>query len=230
MHSLLSPSGSSRWVNCPASVLFTKDIKEEQSIYAAEGTLAHELAEKILNGKSIGGLDLPENMLDYVLKYVSYVNKTTGKYYGFEQKFEIPEIKGWGTIDCWSVNGNTLHIIDLKYGEGKRVFAKDNMQLLLYAWGAYSILRYIFEIEMIQVHIVQPRMNKNGVFEFDTVNPTELAAFIEYVIKPAVEKSLTLDAEFNTGEWCWFCKGRKTCKMLKINSSIKDFEEYDIYE
>jgi hypothetical protein len=40
-HSILSASGSVRWFNCPGSVEATKNYKNEESIYAAEGTVAH---------------------------------------------------------------------------------------------------------------------------------------------------------------------------------------------
>ncbi len=45
--------------------------------------------------------------------------------------------EGFGTSDCIMVGGNTLSVIDFKYGKGVRVSAKDNAQLRLYAAGAY---------------------------------------------------------------------------------------------
>ncbi|MDU2112484.1 MAG: DUF2800 domain-containing protein, partial [Clostridiales bacterium] len=44
-HALLSASSASRWINCPPSARLTENIKEETSVYAEEGSLAHELAE-----------------------------------------------------------------------------------------------------------------------------------------------------------------------------------------
>lgn len=44
-HSLLSASGAHRWLACPASALLEQEFPDTSSEAAAEGTLAHELAE-----------------------------------------------------------------------------------------------------------------------------------------------------------------------------------------
>ena len=49
-HALLSPSSAARWMRCPASVVVTRDMPEDSSPYAIEGTCAHRLAELLLNG------------------------------------------------------------------------------------------------------------------------------------------------------------------------------------
>lgn len=49
-HALLSPSACHRWRACPASVVLTKDLPDESSDFAEEGTRAHRLAELKLLG------------------------------------------------------------------------------------------------------------------------------------------------------------------------------------
>ena len=44
-HALLSASGAYRWLNCPGSARLEDKFEDEPSVYAAEGTLAHEMAE-----------------------------------------------------------------------------------------------------------------------------------------------------------------------------------------
>lgn len=44
-HATLSPSSAERWINCPASVTLAAGFPNESSVYAEEGTLAHELGE-----------------------------------------------------------------------------------------------------------------------------------------------------------------------------------------
>ena len=44
-HAKLSASGSSKWLNCAGSVEAESKIPNKQSVYAEEGTLAHELAD-----------------------------------------------------------------------------------------------------------------------------------------------------------------------------------------
>ena len=44
-HALLSASASHKWLNCPGSVELEKGFKNTTSVFAQEGTLAHELGE-----------------------------------------------------------------------------------------------------------------------------------------------------------------------------------------
>lgn len=44
-HALLSASASHRWLNCTPSARLEETLPEETSEYAAEGSLAHEIAE-----------------------------------------------------------------------------------------------------------------------------------------------------------------------------------------
>ena len=47
-HALLSPSAAHRWLNCTASPLLEKDVKDSGSTFAEEGSLAHAIAAKKL--------------------------------------------------------------------------------------------------------------------------------------------------------------------------------------
>lgn len=54
-HSILAPSAASRWLACPPSALLAEQAGEDAgSTYAAEGTLAHRLAELYLRDFLIG--------------------------------------------------------------------------------------------------------------------------------------------------------------------------------
>lgn len=50
-HAILGPSSAYRWLACTPSARFEEQISEEESVYAAEGTLAHELAALILSSR-----------------------------------------------------------------------------------------------------------------------------------------------------------------------------------
>ena len=52
-HAFLSASGSSKWLNCPPSARLESHFPDKGSEYAAEGTLAHEVAEIRLFGNAI---------------------------------------------------------------------------------------------------------------------------------------------------------------------------------
>jgi len=47
-HAKLSASGSVRWLACPGSVKAESGLSDKGSIFAQEGTCAHELAELVL--------------------------------------------------------------------------------------------------------------------------------------------------------------------------------------
>lgn len=47
-HARLSASSAKRWMSCPPSVRLEEQFPDSGSEYAAEGTLAHSLAETIL--------------------------------------------------------------------------------------------------------------------------------------------------------------------------------------
>ena len=61
-HALLSASGASRWLACPPSAKLEEQFQDTESEAAAEGTLAHELAEakvrNYFNTKEYGKLKL----------------------------------------------------------------------------------------------------------------------------------------------------------------------------
>ena len=47
-HAILSPSSAKRWINCTPSALLAEEAGSKSSVYAEEGTLAHEIAEYAL--------------------------------------------------------------------------------------------------------------------------------------------------------------------------------------
>jgi len=59
-HSLLSPSATHRWLRCQKPACLTEDYPDKGSDYAAEGTFAHDVAEKKLLYQSSLGENLSE--------------------------------------------------------------------------------------------------------------------------------------------------------------------------
>ena len=47
-HSRLGASKAERWMNCPGSVRMSEGMPDGQTIYAAEGTVGHEVAARAL--------------------------------------------------------------------------------------------------------------------------------------------------------------------------------------
>lgn len=51
-HAILGPSSAYRWLTCTPSARFEEQLTDEESPYAAEGTLAHDLAALILSSRA----------------------------------------------------------------------------------------------------------------------------------------------------------------------------------
>lgn len=66
----------------------------------------------------------------------------------------VPE--GFGTADCIMIQGNTLFVIDFKYGKGVPVSAEENPQMMLYALGAYEACKILYPIERIRLELYSP--------------------------------------------------------------------------
>lgn len=226
-HAKLSASGSAKWSLCPGSVFAEKDFPNTTSIFAEEGTAAHELAEIILRDDdelnlgifSLFGVTLPESgvtvtqdMLDYVMVYVNYVKSISGELF-VEQRVDFSHIApdGFGTSDAIVINDSVMTIVDLKYGKGVRVDADNNTQGILYALGAVNDYGMLFNIKTINIVIVQPRLDHISEW---SISIDELNRWGER-LKQAAELTATENAPRVPGEkQCQWCKAKATCPAL----------------
>lgn len=231
-HALLGPSSAARWMACPPSVNLTKDMPDTTSEYAAEGSLAHEIAELKLKKKIVDpGMTTrkfnsemkklkekelyQEEMQEFTDIYVDFIQEQmcaceNTPYVAVEQKVNFSQYvpQGFGTADCILISGDTIHIIDFKYGRGVVVDAEENPQMLLYALGAYLAYNFLYDIKRIQMSIVQPRVSHFSSWECDV---DYLLSFAE----KAKEKALMAaegQGEFQAGKHCKFCKAKTTCR------------------
>lgn len=239
-HALLSASGAHRWLHCTGSPLLEKDFPDSTSVYAQEGTLAHELCELKLmaytgeitkrkltsmkNRLMKSELWQPEmestseTYLDYIKDItMSYTVKPvilTEKRVDFSRY--VPE--GFGTADCLILAGDTLHVVDYKHGKGVVVDADHNPQMMLYALGAMSELSLLYRFKFVHMTIVQPRVN--NISEF-TMTADELTEWGESVVKPKAEAAMSGKGEFEAGDWCRFCRAKRQCKTrYESNDSL----------
>lgn len=249
-HAKLSASGSSKWLNCPGSVEAESKIPNKQSVYAEEGTLAHELADiclkKGLEAKKYIGYDvlyapeksgiITEEMAKFVQEYIDYVlaHETKNSQLYTESKVDFSNIvpDGFGTSDAAILDYDTgiCHIFDLKYGQGVEVSAVENTQAQLYALGFYNELKCLDVIKSFKIHIVQPRIFNYSSWE---ITLDDLVKFGEYASKKANE-ALTPNAPRTPGEkQCKWCNAKATCPALKkhtedtILSSFDDLNDKD---
>lgn len=237
-HALLSASGASRWINCTPSARLEDTFGERKSsVYAEEGTLAHELSELYLNkdvlqtitdGQFEGRLErimaedlFNEEMLSVVPIYTDYCSsqlaaaKTENEYgiMEIEQKLDLTEYvpESFGTADCVIISDGCIEVIDLKYGKGVPVYADWNKQLMLYGLGALRKYDTMYDIENVRLTIVQPRINNISSF---LISVAELRKWAEEELKPAAELAFEGKGELNAGDWCRFCAVRNQCRKL----------------
>lgn len=246
-HALLSPSGSHRWMHCTPSARLEENLPDSASSAAEEGTVAHELAEyaleKYINGEYMPLLDeLPtpkhiaasqyysSEMDKYVSDYVCYVcdifEKAESAEMHIERKFDltsyVPEC--FGSCDCDIVGKKVLNIIDLKYGKGVPVDAKDNSQLMMYALGVLRTLSPArqAEIETVRMHIAQVRLGNYPVFEMPARDLTHWGI---HVLRPTAEKAFAGQGNTVVGSHCKFCKFKAQCRAQR-DALAGDFETF----
>ena len=241
-HALLSASAAERWINCPPSVALTKDMPEETSPFAQEGTHAHEMAEACIRAY-INGKPFPTYTGDDYITFLDvkpYVDRTTELFESVREKDSsacmfvevrvdfsdwVPE--GFGTSDCIIIGGDTLYVIDLKFGKGVTVDAEENPQARCYALGAYELYRDIYDIEKIVTIIDQPRLAHRTSEE---ISINELLGWAERILVPAAKLAYAGEGEYKAGPWCRFCKAGANCrcraaKNLSVSTGYEDLPD-----
>lgn len=248
-HAVLSASGASRWMNCtPSAQLEAKYGVKTDSKYAAEGTLAHELAELLLTSflkrqeppaKQIAAIEnnpfYASDMPDYVAQYVEYCQgayRELLKLYPqdtemrIESKLDLSRYvpESFGTADCIVVGGDTMEVIDLKYGKGVVVYADDNPQLKLYALGAYDLLGMLYDIKTVRLIIVQPRLDSISSWELSL---DDLLDWAENELREKAHLAYTGQGEPTIGAWCKFCSVKSRCTALYQESLDIAYDVFD---
>jgi hypothetical protein len=249
-HAKLSASGSSKWINCPGSIEAESKVVKNQSVYAEEGTLAHELADMCLkqkvdastfigktifvksDGKTLSTV-VDKEMAKFVQEYLDYVLsfETKNSQLYTEDKVDFSNIApgGFGTLDSaiLDYDSGVCHIFDLKYGQGVEVSAIENTQGQLYALGFYNELKCLDVIKSFVIHIVQPRKWNFSKWE---ISIKDLIAFGEFA-KTKAKEALTPGAKRVPGyKQCEFCSAKASCTALdKFTQEVisADFDNLD---
>ena len=240
-HSVLSASGAHRWMDCPPSALLEQQFPNETSVFAEEGTAAHDLAEhklkkalKMRSKKPTSRFhsDEMDEMTDLYVEYcLGIIEKAKEDCQDLqiliEQKLDFTDYvpEGFGTGDLVVVGSGTLHVIDLKYGRGVVVSADKNPQMMLYALGALSLFEMLYDIEKVSMTIIQPRVDNFSTYE---VTVDELLTWAEQELKPKALLASNGDGEFCAGDHCRFCRARNQCRARAVkNLELLKYEFQD---
>ena len=223
-HALLSASSAHRWLSCPPSAVAAEAYPDQDTEFTREGTLAHEVAEKVAR-RYVKGEAAPEQYADDVttemlacaIEYAEYILeqlKSPDAVVLLEQRVDfspwVPE--GFGTCDCIIIQDDTLTIIDYKYGQGVAVSAVDNPQMKLYALGALNDYGFACDVTKVEMHIFQPRLDS---ISDDSLAVEELLKWADLTVKPTAVKAFKGKGNYNAGEHCRFCQHAGRCRKLK---------------
>lgn len=236
-HAYLSASGSSRWLNCTASPELESSYPDKSSTYADEGTLAHELSEitlqnelgiikpyefnrarHVIQQNELYSAEMPNQVAKYVDIVLERVNELRSEHgdkvhISIEERLDFSEYVpgGFGTGDVVIVYPGGIDVIDLKYGKGVPVYAEENSQLKLYGLGALAKYGLYTEIEVVNLHVLQPRLDS---FSSCALHRNELVFWGNLEVKPIAETAAANEGETVPGDWCRWCRAKATCKAL----------------
>lgn len=223
-HALLSASSAHRWLNCPASAVAAEAYPAQDTDFTREGTLAHEVAELYARAGILGDVgpewagmnDVPQEMKECAQGYNEYIQeqlKSRDAIVLLEQRVDfspwVPD--GFGTCDCILIQGETLTIIDYKYGVGVPVSAEDNPQMKLYALGALNDYGIALDVTHVEMHIYQPRINNISTC---CLMVEDLLEWAEKEVKPTAAKASQGKGGYKAGTWCKFCPHAGRCRTL----------------
>lgn len=235
-HARLSASGAKRWLNCPASTRLEAGFEDKGSTYADEGTLAHEIAEHILQAAVRDGYgseyearmnEYTENPLYYngmiseVERYTDYVKReyiaaeaeTSDAKILIEQRVNLTEFipEGFGTCDAIIIADGVIEVCDLKFGKGVPVYAENNEQLMLYGVGALRAYELMYDIRTVRLTIVQPRLDNISSWDIEA---DALRTWADEYVKPRAIAAYNGEGEPVPGDHCRWCKAKPRCKAL----------------
>jgi hypothetical protein len=195
------PSAAATWLRCNGqpALLEALGLPPSDSDAAAEGRIAHRIAAECLTygtdpttyigtvqqeSMEIGGtyeIEIDKEFIGHVQEYLDALERL---YHGAkleetEHELDIGAVikkEGQkGTADKTGIIKTTLRVDDLKFGKGKKVKAKRNVQMMLYGAAMWLKHRAKHTIKRVKIAIHQPRIDGFDEWTFDV--PT-LKAFI----------------------------------------------------
>lgn len=134
--------------------------------------------------------------------------------------YEADEVEpATGTTDVWIIKGRIGHCLDLKWGMGITVHAKDNEQQEMYTDAALQEFDFLAEVDEIHLHIVQPRLKH---YDEVVLTRAELDEKIE-AIRQASRK-----IAFTPVDQLPAVPGEKQCRFCKISATCRERTDYTL--
>ena len=244
-HAMLSASGAHRWMNCtPSARLESKVLEEGSSIYAKEGTLAHELAELKLRkeyfrdqvdlktyyaeakkieteAKNLMGPDAFLEMEKEVSKYTVLVMES----------FRAAKKKDTNATILLEEKLDYSHIVPEGYGTGDTtVIGGGLLEItdLKYGKGVrvdaeenpQLVLYAAGALNAFDLYYDIKRVKMTVIqprldhYSTWEISVEELRTWIGNKISPKAQLAYKGEGEKQAGSWCKFCKVKALCRTL----------------
>jgi len=238
LHAVLSPSSAERWMACPPSARINERLDDSNSRFAAEGTLAHSIAElqlrlatkeitkkeynarlKELKADELFYPGMTEEVQEYtdlvMTLYQEAKDEDPAAEIFIEQRLDLDQYapESFGTGDAVILTKKYVHVIDLKFGKGVAVSAEDNPQLKLYGLGAYEEYGFLHDLEELRATIAQVRLNSILTFKAPVADVVKWGL---EVVRPPAELAFKGEGPFKAGPHCRFCRFGPKCKARAL--------------
>jgi hypothetical protein len=211
---------------CPGSIQSCIDaLPLVQHPSAAEGTRGHLYLELVLGdlylGRRFFTADLPSITrttklgVELACNIVEKLISNGCKLIDVECRVKINE-DVWGTVDIllYDQINNMLMVLDYKNGTWP-VPAKDNLQLLCYAWACWLTHHQSHpDMQRICYGIIQPNSSDHQYFTTDIKSIVELFDFSLY-LDECVSVAKRPNAQVRAGEWCFWCNAKPKCSAYE---------------
>lgn len=231
-HAILPPSSADKWMVCTAWREAVKGLPSRSSIYADEGTAAHELLEVCLRldqdpFQMTKDLDLADNLASVTNWLSDYRVANDVEDWFIEHRLWFGQAIGHpklsGSSDLVVVAKDELVITDYKHGAGVIVDVTTTKQLRLYLVGAIHEFGPRPQYRLV---IFQPRgrTHEEPIREH-VVTQKEIAKFTKEA-KDAADKNLNGTGERKAGAHCQFCSAAPKCKALALFALGVAVEEF----
>lgn len=244
-------STAARVIACPGSVRLCQTCAKSKPTDATrQGSMLHAAAAIVIEecshpqdmlGFEFEGVKLTQELIDDKLEPA--IDMFDAIIIDLEEKYSdtaeihvekevtfgdyIPD--AFGSADIVARVGPRAIVHDWKFGDGKLVYAENNMQALFYAAAAARTheLKHLFkDVKEVEAIIIQPRQGEPSRWVFE---PDRLTMF-ERELKSALKEAEKPDAYLFQGDHCTWCPAAATCPLLcgAMETALKiDLQQFD---
>jgi hypothetical protein len=240
MGSKFRPSNADRFVNCPASVVMSRDFPiDEGTVYSESGNVAHALSEVCIeqdkDAKEFLGealcadrginIEVDEPMLEGVQSYVDWIRAQGFTDLTMEKEVKLPWVPnagglkttGYADLVGYVEDFNVLMVMD--YKNGVMPVPNDSLQFACYGYPLLFDKGSPYKkLKSVTVGKFQPNSMDGDTFGTRVWTRGELIK-VKHRIVTAVEwvnNTKPEDVEekhYCEGHWCKFCPNKAQCPL-----------------